>query len=106
MSDFSFRTEATAFRKTRDFAASAELARASTVFVDVAEQSTRAQVSRAGVPLGEIPVNAEIIGSFLDQRIIVQTKAVVQSIQPGTAVARGTAIDIVIADVRDLPVRV
>lgn len=84
----------------------AALARASTVFVDVAEQSTVAQVSRGGLPLGEIAVNAELIGSFLDQRIVVQTKTVTQSIQPGTAVARGTAIDIVLADVRDLPVRV
>ena len=77
-----------------------------TVFVDVAEEPTRAEVSRAGIPVGEITVNAEIIGSFLDDLIVVQTKVVTQTIVPGTAVARGTAIDIQLANPGKLPVRV
>jgi hypothetical protein len=106
MSDFTFRTKAAGGGKTRTPPQKAEVARESTVFVDVAERSTRAQVSRGGLPLGETPVNAEAISSFLDERVVVQTKTVRQSIQPGTAVARGTAIDIVLADAADLPVRV
>jgi hypothetical protein len=100
MSDFEFVREATSRR-------TAETTRASTtVFVDVAEEPTRAEVSRGGVPVGEIAVNPEIIGSYLDDLVIVQTKVVTQSIVPGTAVARGTAIDIQLANTRDLPVRV
>jgi hypothetical protein len=83
-----------------------EFERAPTVFVDVAEEPTRAEVTRGGVPVGEIFVNPEIIGSFLDDLVVVQTKVVTQSIVPGTAVARGTAIDIALANTRDLPVRV
>ena len=77
-----------------------------TVFVDVAEEPTRAEVSRAGIPVGEIAVNPEVIGSFLDDLVVVQTKVVTQSIVPGTAVARGTAIDIQLANPSNLPVRV
>jgi hypothetical protein len=88
-------------------AAIANLAPASTtVFVDVAEEPTRAEVSRGGVPLGEIAVKPELITSFLDALHVVQTKIVEQSIVAGTAVARGTAIDISLADTRTLPVAV
>jgi hypothetical protein len=80
--------------------------RSSTVFVDVAESSTRAEVSRGGFALGEIAVNPERLGSFLDQLPVVQTKVVTQAIAPGTAVARGTTIDIVLANTGDLPVNV
>ena len=85
---------------------SLEFARASTVFVDVADEPTRADISRGGVPVGEILVDPEIVGSFLDDLVVVRTKVVTQSIAPGTAVARGTAIDIELANTRDLPVRV
>jgi hypothetical protein len=80
--------------------------RASTVFVDVAEQATRAEVSRGGFALGEIAVNQDLLASFLDDLIVVQTKVVSQAVLAGTAVARGTAIDVVLANPSDLPVRV
>jgi hypothetical protein len=102
MSESKFRPEAAAASRR----AATEPSRSSTVFVDVAEEPTRAEVSRGGIPVGEIAVNAEIIGSFLDDLVIVQTKVVTQSIIPGTAVARGTAIDISLANTRDLPVAV
>ena len=76
------------------------------MFVDVADEPTRADISRGGVPVGEILVDPEIVGSFLDDLVVVRTKVVTQSIAPGTAVARGTAIDIELANTRDLPVRV
>jgi hypothetical protein len=86
--------------------ANVSLERASTVFVDVAEEATRAEVSRGGFPLGEIAIIPERLGSFLDDLVVVQTKVVSQAIQPGTAVARGTAIDLVLANPSDIPVRV
>src|SRR3954470_16195243 len=83
-----------------------EVPRASTVFVDVAQESTLAKVSRAGVPLGEIRVKPEVVDSFLDQLAVVRTKVVTQTIAAGTPVARGTAIYIVIANASNLPVGV
>lgn len=100
MPEISSRSELAARARATDFE------RSSTVFVDVAEEATRAEVSRGGVPVGEILVNPEIIGSFLEDLVIVRTKVVTQSIVPGTAVARGTAIDVVLTNTRDLPVRV
>ena len=79
---------------------------ASTVFVDVAADSTRAEVTRGGFNIGEILVRPEVIGDVLDTRPIVQTKVVSQTIVPGTAVARGTAIDLVLTRTDDLPLTV
>jgi hypothetical protein len=87
-------------------AAPVAAARGSTVFVDVGEQATRAEVSRGGFALGEIAVNQDLLASFLDDLVIVQTKVVSQAVLAGTAVARGTAIDVVLANASDLPVRV
>jgi hypothetical protein len=80
--------------------------RASTVFVDVAQEPTRADISRGGFALGEVAVNPDLIASFLDDLQIVRTKVVSQAVLPGTAVARGTAIDLVLANPSDIPVRV
>lgn len=102
MSEFTSKSLSSAARR----AATSEVARASTIFVDVAEEPTRAEVSRGGIPLGEIAVRPEAITSFLDGLVVVQTKVVTQSIIAGTAVARGTAIDISLANTRNLPVAV
>jgi hypothetical protein len=80
--------------------------RASTVFVDVTEEATRAEVSRGGFALGEIAVNPDLLSSFLDDLVVVRTKVVSQAVLAGTAVARGTAIDVVLANPSDIPVRV
>lgn len=77
-----------------------------TIAVDVGASTTKAEVSRGGFSIAEIPVSEELISSFLDTRPIVQTKVVTQSIAPGTAVAVGTAIDLVITSPTDLPVNV
>jgi hypothetical protein len=102
-----FKSQALSAATARRAATTADLARASTtVFVDVAQEATRAEVSRGGVPLGEIAVLPEAITSFLDALPIIQTKVVTQAIVAGTAVARGTAIDISLANTHDLPVAV
>lgn len=77
-----------------------------TVAIDVGASTTKAAISRAGFSIAEIPVSAELIGSFLDTRPVIATKVVTQSIAPGTAVAVGTAIDLIITSTADLPVNV
>jgi hypothetical protein len=80
--------------------------RPSTVFIDVAEEATRAEISRGGFPLGEVAVRPDLITTFLEDLVLVRTKVVSQAVLPGTAVARGTAIDVVIANPSEIPVRV
>lgn len=81
-------------------------ATAAPVFIDVSDRPTIAEVSRGGFSLGEIAMRPEILESVLDARPIVRAKVVSQSIVAGTAVARGTAIDIVITRTDDLPINV
>src|SRR5262245_60365194 len=87
-------------------AAAAAAPRASTVFVDVSQAPTRADISRGGFALGEVSLNPDLVSSFLDELVVVRTKVVSQSILSGTAVARGTAIDVVMANPSTLPVNV
>lgn len=77
-----------------------------TIAVDVGASITQADISRGGFTLPEIAVIPENLGSFLDDRPVVSTKVVSQSITPGTAVAVGTAVDLILTPTRDLPVRV
>ena len=77
-----------------------------TIAVDVGASVTKADISRAGFNIPEIGVLEDRLGSFLDDRPVVATKVVSQSIAPGTAVALGTAIDVVLTATKDLPVAV
>jgi hypothetical protein len=77
-----------------------------TIAVDVGASVTKADISRGGFTIPEIPLVPDRLGSFLDDRPIVSTKVVAQTIAPGTAVAVGTTIDIVLTATRDLPVAV
>jgi hypothetical protein len=77
-----------------------------TVPIDVGASTTKAEISRGGVALPELAVQAELIGSFLENLQIVQTKVVTQTIAPGTSVAVGTSIDVVLTRTADLPVAV
>lgn len=86
--------------------AAAARATATPVFVDVSEKATTAQVSRAGFNVGEILVRPDVLDGVLGTRPVVRTKVVSQSIVAGTAVARGTAIDIVITRTDDLPLTI
>ena len=113
MSDFFVRSDinpsiasAAAGGAARIGAASAAAPRASTVFIDVSQTPTRADISRGGFALGEVAVNPDLIASFLDDLVVVRTKVVSQAVLPGTAVARGTAIDVVLANPSTIPVRV
>lgn len=74
--------------------------------IDVGASTTKAEISRGGFALPELTVQPELIGSFLDDLTIVQTKVVTQTIAPGTSVAVGTSIDVVLTQTNDLPVAV
>jgi hypothetical protein len=86
--------------------AAGRLAASGPVFVDVSETPTIAQVSRGGFNLGEIAIRPEVLEGVFETRPVVRTKVVSQSIAAGTAVARGTAIDIVLTQTDDLPIAV
>jgi hypothetical protein len=77
-----------------------------TIAIDVGASATKAEISRGGFAVAEIAVNDAAISSFLDDLVLVQTKVVTQTIAAGTAVARGTAIDVVLAQTNNLPVAV
>ena len=88
-------------------AKAASAARTATpIFVDVSEKATTAAVTRAGYNLGEIGIKEQVLDEVLTTRPIVRTKVVSQSIVAGTAVAKGTAIDIVITRTDDLPLTI
>jgi uncharacterized protein (DUF2384 family) len=76
------------------------------IFVDVSQRPTKAEVSRGGFSVGEINVLPAVLEGVLANRPIVATKVVSQSIVAGTAVARGTAIDVVLTRTDDLPIAV
>jgi hypothetical protein len=75
-----------------------------TIAIDIEESSTKAEISRGGFAVAEIAVNDAAVASFLDHLTIVQTKVVTQTIAAGVAVARGTAVDVVLAQTGNLPV--
>ncbi len=81
-------------------------ASAAPIFVDVSENVTKAKVTRGGFDIGEIVIRPDLLDDVLVTRPIVRTNVVSQSIAAGTAVARGTAIDIVVTRTDDLPIRV
>ena len=107
MSEFEFEVPV-ASRLKGDVAGAAFFNRASeqTIAIDVGASTTKAEISRGGFAIAEIPVSLEGITTFLDARPVVATKVVTQNIAPGTAVAIGTAIDLVITSTSDLPVAV
>jgi hypothetical protein len=105
MSDFGVFGSAGGFREATTGSSFSRF-REKTVAVDVGASATKAEISRGGFALAEIAVDDERIATFLDDLVVVQTKVVTQTIAPGTAVAQGTAIDVVLARTSDLPVAV
>jgi len=108
MSNFEFFAELDQAKtaRTASTAKAASARAAAPIFVDVSEKATTAAVTRAGFNLGEIGIRPDVLDDVLTTRPIVRTKVVSQSIIAGTAVARGTAIDIVITRTDDLPLTI
>lgn len=76
------------------------------VYVEVGDPGTKANITRGGAGLAELQVNTEAITSYLDGLRAIPTKVVTQSIAPGVTVARGTVIDVTLAQVDQLPLGV
>jgi hypothetical protein len=85
-------------------AASVKAAAPSTVFVELGEASQQAQIARDGVGVPPIALNTVALQGLLAGRPQLVTKVVSQSVPPGTAVPRGTSIDIVLAEPGGLPI--
>jgi hypothetical protein len=87
-------------------AASIRSAPPSTVFVELGEAAQTAQIARDGIGVAQIALNADALQNLIVGRPQLITKVVSQSIAPGTAVPRGTSVDVVLAQPGILPIDV
>jgi hypothetical protein len=78
----------------------------STVFVELGEAAQKAQIARDGVGVPQVTLNVDALDDLLAGRPQLVTKVVSQSIPPGTAVPRGTTVDVVLAQPGVLPIDV
>jgi hypothetical protein len=78
----------------------------STVFVELGEAAQKAQIARDGVGVPQVKVNADVLSGIIVGRPEFVTKVVSQSVRPGTAVPKGTSIDIVLVQPGFLPTNV
>src|SRR5438477_3445569 len=78
----------------------------STVFVELGEASQQAAISRNGVQVPIVNLDPAVLGTLLGQTTKVAAKVVSQSIQPGVSVAKGTTVDLVLAEPATLTVSV
>ena len=87
-------------------AASVRSAAPSTVFVELGEAAQTAQIARDGIGVAQVALNADALQNLIVGRPQLITKVVSQSIAPGTAVPRGTSVDVVLAQPGILPIDV
>ena len=78
----------------------------STVFVELGEASQQAAISRNGVQVPIVNLDPAVLSTLLGQTTKVAAKVVSQSIQPGVSVAKGTTVDLVLAEPATLTVSV
>jgi hypothetical protein len=77
-----------------------------TIFVDVGERVIDSNVIRDGVKVGVFELDPDRFEEIFTGRPIVRQRVVSQSIRPGTPVAAGTTVDLVMAQTTRLPVGV
>jgi hypothetical protein len=87
-------------------AAAPVTAAASTVFVELGEASQQAAIARNGVQVPIVQLNPAALQVALGQTAPVVAKVVSQSIQPGVSVAKGTTVDLILAEPSRLHVSV
>ena len=75
-----------------------------TVFVELGESAKAAQIAREGVAIPVVRVDRTALDDFLVGKERVVAKVVSQSVQAGALVPTGTAVDVVLAEPRRLPV--
>jgi hypothetical protein len=78
----------------------------STVFVELGTASQQANISRDGVAVPVVDLNPAALQTALGTTTPVVAKVVSQSIQAGVSVAKGTTIDLVLAEPSSLHVSV
>lgn len=66
----------------------------------------RAKIVRDGKPVGQVQVNQDKVSGVLVGFRPVNSRVVTQSIAAGTPVARGTAVDLVLAEPSRIPIDV
>jgi len=81
-------------------------AQPSTVFVELGEASQQANIARNGVAVPVLTLNPAVLQTQLGLTTKVVAKVVSQSIQAGVSVAKGTTIDLVLAEPTSLKVSV
>lgn len=77
-----------------------------TVFVELGEAAQKAQIARDGIGVPTIRLNTDALQNIIAGRPQLVTKVVSQSVAPGTAVPRGTSVDVVLAQPGALPIEV
>jgi hypothetical protein len=70
----------------------------STVFVELGAASQQANISRNGAAVPIVALDPAAVSSLIGATTPVVAKVVSQSIQPGVSVAKGTTIDLVLAE--------
>jgi hypothetical protein len=86
--------------------ASIRTAAPSTVFVELGEAAQTAQIARDGIGVAQVALNADALQQLIVGRPQLITRVVSQSVAPGTAVPRGTSVDVVLAQPGILPIDV
>ncbi len=66
----------------------------------------RAKIVRDGKPVGQITVNQDKIAGVLVGYRPVASRVVTQSIAPGTPIAKGTSVNLVLAEANRIPINV
>jgi hypothetical protein len=87
-------------------AAAPVTAQPSTVFVELGAASQQANIARNGIQVPIVQLDPAALQTVLGQTQRVVAKVVSQSIQPGVSVAKGTTIDLVLAEPSSIKVSV
>lgn len=99
-------TGAAAAAPAAQAAAAPVTAAPSTVFVELGEASQQAAISRNGVQVPVVSLDPAALQAVIGSTTRVVAKVISQSIQPGVSVAKGTTIDLVLAQSSTLHVSV
>jgi hypothetical protein len=102
--DLSGVSRAVEFERAERTALPTAAARQGTVFVELGEAAQKAQIARDGVTVPSVKIDPQRLGDIIAGKPEVVAKVVSQSVPPGTTVPKGTAIDIVLAEPRGLPI--
>src|SRR5215470_13929661 len=81
-------------------------AQPSTVFVELGAASQQANIARNGVAVPIVSLDPSALQVVLGNTTKVVAKVVTQSIQPGVSVAKGTTVDLVLAEPTSIKVSV